>query len=41
MWERKTGSDLKKRRKKASNDEKKMYTKSEPSDTFSESNYLV
>lgn len=36
MWERGTGSDLKKERKKTSNDEKKMYIKPEPTDTFSE-----
>ena len=41
MWERRTGSDLKKERKKAYNDEKKMYIKPEPNDTFSELNYLV
>lgn len=41
MWERRTGSDLKKERKKASKDEKKMYIKPERNDTFSKSNYLV
>ena len=47
-WERRTGSDLKKEREKkkkgrkeASKDEKKMYIKPEPNDTFSKSNYLV